>query len=79
MPGERGLRNNGTQPARFCKPDCNDDHMNKKDQDFAHRGMLSKPLELLNHRGFSNSPPTGTVHRSRRLGGTLNYYYRVAA
>jgi hypothetical protein len=35
--------------------------MNKKDQDFAHRGMLSKPLELLKHRGFSNSPPTGAA------------------
>ena len=41
-----------------------------------------------NHQGLGNrlifpmkteSKQTGTVHRHRRLGGTLNYYYRVAA
>jgi hypothetical protein len=38
---EHGLGDDGTEPARSRKPDHRDDHMEQKDKNVAHPGILS--------------------------------------
>jgi hypothetical protein len=40
---EHRLGNDRTEASWPCKPDYGDDHMNEKDDDIAHPGMLSNP------------------------------------
>ena len=67
MPDEQVFGNDGTDTSRASQPDHGDDQMNKKDDNLAHLGMVSKPQDPPNCRPLSNSPPTGTIPGEARV------------
>src|SRR5437870_4787616 len=60
MSHQRRFSNDGPESTRPCKSQYGDDHMNEKDEDVAHGGMVSD-IETPNSAQSGNSPSTGGV------------------
>jgi hypothetical protein len=68
MSDEHRLGYHGTEASWPCWPNDGDDQMNKKDDEIAHPGMLSKPGKHLILAQFTNSPWTPAANaRSARI------------